>query len=147
MVRKLLHCYSLGVVILNVAVCASCDPPDAHMPMPEMLCRLTEKVYADGWITVGEVAIYSDASYRWQKNNIWTNPPISETVTGKLPRGIFDDAVAAIHSSARGEKTNAIPVYEVSLDDTKTAHPKGVLLLLDYLRRQHPTVSSKGTTP
>ena len=96
-------------------------------------CRVVETVYLSGPAICGEVTVSPDGQFSRTSYGIWEIPVRTNTYSGRLPTAILNKLLA---SRASFRAQNGVPVYYVSIDDSKTVHPDGIDALRRYLWKQ-----------
>jgi hypothetical protein len=104
-------------------------------PVPSE-CRIVEQVYYEGWKVCGEIVVHVDGSYSFSQINLWSQPPATKVVQGRLPDSIARSVLEAGRDDARFKEGTGIPTYEFGVDNWRIAHPSGINELLTYLRTQ-----------
>ncbi|MHC5056926.1 MAG: M56 family metallopeptidase [Planctomycetota bacterium] len=114
-------------------------------------CLIVERVFVEdqGWQVCGRIAVLNDASYEWDRIDLWSLPRAVERLSGRLPGDLFRTLSESAKGLADGfQIVEDVPTYEVRIDDTKTRHPQCVMELQAFLaaRRGNATTVAVGMT-
>ncbi len=102
-----------------------------------VVLRIIEKGYDDGWKSVGDVTVNSDGAYSWTMMT-WADDETGATQTGRLPPEVMSKVLKASREreGSRWKKDEPVSTYIYYVDDTKTPQPAEIIDLMEFLSTQ-----------